>query len=79
MLANGCLNRTYTAADNTSAGCVSRDSPASCAKKLFDWCMQPYRAGLREQRDNMVANYNHEFATLQRVMQQTLPLIYPSS
>jgi hypothetical protein len=78
-LAEACLARTYTASDNASAGCVSRDTPARCAKKLFDWCMQPPYAALKQQRDAMVQARNTQLRRVQAGIQNTMPLIYPSS
>lgn len=33
-----CLNKTFTTADMTAAGCVAQNTLAECEEKLYFWC-----------------------------------------
>jgi hypothetical protein len=71
-----CLNRTYTAADNLSAGCTEGESPASRERKLLNWCMQS-DVRFKPERDQLFNQLNHLLQQLQGAVQQYGPQAYP--
>lgn len=73
--AAACHARTYSAADNVSAGCGNRDTPASCEHKLLDWCMERDRR-FKADRDQHVHMLKQAILSLQPLMQQA-DQIYP--
>jgi hypothetical protein len=74
--AAACMARTFTAAENATAGCGTHDSPASCERKLFDWCMN--RPMLKQLRDAYVKQLQNQILHLQGLIQATIPSIYPA-
>jgi hypothetical protein len=68
-----CMRRTYTQAENISAGCVSGDTINSCSRKLFDWCMHI----LKPERDGIVNQMKDESVKLHNIIMLQSDKIYP--
>jgi hypothetical protein len=71
-----CQGRTYSAADNASAGCVNYDTAASCEGKLLDWCMNR-NARFKPIRDDRVRQLKDTALQLQGVVTQRADRVYP--
>jgi hypothetical protein len=71
-----CRARTYSAADNVTAGCGNRDTPATCERKLLDWCMHR-RDRFKAIRDPEVHRLKNTALWLQGVVTQYADQVYP--
>jgi hypothetical protein len=43
-LAEKCANKQYTTQDQMMAGCLGSDTLDQCSKKLYKWCVVPYKS-----------------------------------